>query len=423
MTEARPASVAAAAIPSAAATGKLVGIDDADDPIRIRPWATFKVGQTASWSHVILGSEVDRFAELSGDVNPLHLEDSYARSQGFRGRVVHGMLLSAWLSRVLGILLPGPGVLWLSQNTRFAQPAYVGDEITVTVEVTHVSPALRSLVLKTTITNQRQEKLMTGEAKTMMLGQAVQVPFTEMVAVVTGGSRGIGAAVATALGAQGAKVVVNYHSSREAADEVVAAIGAAGGQAVAAGADVGDPDAAASLADVSVEAFGRVDVVVNNATPPIVRKPFEELAWDEVDAYWRTYVAGPFALAQKVLPGMKERGFGRFVHLLTTAMWGTPPANTSGYVAAKSALWGMAKGMAVELAPFGITVNAVSPSAVMTDQWSAESETRRRAMALAVPARRLAAPEEVAATVMFLLGEQGAYLTGANLPVAGGEVM
>jgi NAD(P)-dependent dehydrogenase (short-subunit alcohol dehydrogenase family) len=79
--------------------------------------------------------------------------------------------------------------------------------------------------------------------------------------------------------------------------------------------------------------------------------------------------------------------------------------------------------MAVELAPFGITVNAVSPSAVMTDQYAAESDTRRRAMALSVPARRLASPDEVAATVMFLLGDQGSYLTGANLPVAGGEVM
>jgi len=418
MTEAAPAPAAVAAIPSAAAAPS-----SDDEPLRIRPWVTFEVGQEASWTHTILGSEVDDFARLSGDVNPLHLDDDYARRQGFRSRVVHGMLLSAWLSRVLGILLPGPGVLWLSQKTRFAQPAYVGDEITVTVRVTHVSPALRSLVLDTTITNHRQEKLMTGEAKTMMLGQQVEVPFTDMVAIVTGGSRGIGAAVAAALGRQGAKVVVNYHSSREAADEVVAAVTALGGEAVAVGADVGDRAGAVSLADAALEAFGRVDVVVNNATPPIERKPFEELAWEEVDAYWRTYVQGPFELAQRVLPGMKERGFGRFVHLLTTAMWGTPPAGTSGYVAAKSALWGMAKGMAVELAPFGITVNAVSPSAVMTDQWSAESETRRRAMALSVPAKRLASPEEVAATVMFLVGEQGAYVTGANLPVAGGEVM
>jgi 3-oxoacyl-[acyl-carrier protein] reductase len=109
--------------------------------------------------------------------------------------------------------------------------------------------------------------------------------------------------------------------------------------------------------------------------------------------------------------------------VLTTAMWGTPPVGNSAYVAAKSGLWGLAKGMAVELAPFGITVNAVSPSAVVTDQWEGESDRRRRAMAMAVPAKRLASPEEVAATVCFLAGDEGAYLTGANLPVAGGEVM
>jgi 3-oxoacyl-[acyl-carrier protein] reductase len=120
---------------------------------------------------------------------------------------------------------------------------------------------------------------------------------------------------------------------------------------------------------------------------------------------------------------MKERGFGRFVHILTSAMWGSPPPGTSAYVAGKSAAWGMAKAMAVELASSGITVNAVSPSAVMTDQWSGESDARRRALAMSLPAKRLAAPQEVAATVLFLLSEQGGYTTGANVPVAGGEVM
>jgi len=166
-----------------------------------------------------------------------------------------------------------------------------------------------------------------------------------------------------------------------------------------------------------------VDVVVNNATPAIVRKPLDETEWDEVDAYWRTYVQSPFAIAKRVLPGMKERGFGRFVHILTTSIWGTPPPNLTGYVAAKSGLWGMAKSMAVELAPFGVTVNAVSPTSVITDQWDDTPDTRRRALVLQVPAQRLPSPEEVAATVMFLVGKEGASLTGANLPVAGGEVM
>ena len=120
---------------------------------------------------------------------------------------------------------------------------------------------------------------------------------------------------------------------------------------------------------------------------------------------------------------MKERGFGRIVHILTTAMWGTPPPDMAGYVAAKSGLWGLTKAMAVELAPFGITVNAVSPSAVMTEQWEGIPESRLRALALRIPMRRLAMSEEIAQVVLLLLGKEGAYITGANLPIAGGEVM
>ena len=166
-----------------------------------------------------------------------------------------------------------------------------------------------------------------------------------------------------------------------------------------------------------------MDAVVNNATPAIDRKPFEELSWSEVDRYWRSYVQSAFVLTERLLPGMKERGFGRFVHMLTTAAWGTPPPNVAGYVAAKSGLWGLTRSLAVELAPHGVTVNAVSPSAVITDQWAEASDSRRRALAMSVPAQRLASPEEVAATIMFLLGDEGSYVTGANLPVAGGEVM
>jgi 3-oxoacyl-[acyl-carrier protein] reductase len=388
-----------------------------------RAFAGLVEGETARWSHRISDADVDAFAAVSGDDNPLHLDDEFARRHGFRSRVVHGMLLGAYLSKVLGTILPGPGVLWLSQESTWLQPAYVGDEIEIEVRVTHRSEALRTLVLQTTIRNDREEKLMTGEAKTMLLAEPSSVPWTEMAAVVTGASRGIGAAVARGLGARGARVVVNYHSSAGAADEVVQAIAAAGGQAIAVQADVESEEGAARLCDAALEAYGRVDVVVNNATPPIERKPFEELTWAEVDRFWRAYVQSAFTLAQRALPGMKERGFGRFVHILTSAAVGKPPVNVAGYVAAKSALWGLTRSMAVEFAPHGITVNAVSPSAVMTDQWAGEPERRRRALALSIPAQRLAGPDEVAATALFLIGDEGGYVTGANLPVAGGEVM
>ena len=200
---------------------------------------------------------------------------------------------------------------------------------------------------------------------------------------MTGGSRGIGAAVARALGARGGRVVINYRESADAAEQIAAAGARRGrpGDHRAGRRDEPGRRAAGSPRRRSTSAAA-VDILVNNATPSIDRKPFEELSWDEVDRYWNTYVRSVFELSQHVLPGMKERGFGRIIHILTTAMWGTPPAGTAGYVAAKSGLWGLAKSMAVELAPHGVTVNAVSPSAVMTDQWADASDSRRRALTM-----------------------------------------
>ncbi len=387
-----------------------------------RTFSSIAEGDSVTWSHEIGAADVDAFVALSGDDNPLHVDDDFARLHGFRGRVVHGMLVGAFLSRVVGTVLPGPGAVWLSQSIRFAQPVYVGDRVEVTVSVTHKAEALRTLVLDTTVRNQHGATVLSGEARMMMLPISQTPPWEELTAVVTGASRGIGAAVSRAIGERGGRVVVNYHASGEAADAVAADVRDAGGDAIAVQADVSTQEGAKALAQAAQDHYGRVDVLVNNATPPIDRKPMMDLGWEEVDRYWNTYVQSAFTLSQAVVPGMKDRGYGRIVHTLTSAMWGTPPPNTAGYVAAKCGLWGLAKAMAVELASFGITVNAVSPSAVMTDQWEDASDNRRRAMAMSIPAKRLAGPEEVAATVLFLISE-GAYVTGANLPVAGGEVM
>ncbi|MEJ7891572.1 MAG: SDR family oxidoreductase [Solirubrobacteraceae bacterium] len=385
--------------------------------------ATLAEGDELAWEHLITDSDVDGFAELSGDDNPLHMDDAFARRHGFRGRVVHGMLLGAFLSRVLGTGLPGPGVLWLSQDLRFGRAVYVGDRIQVHVRVKHQSPALGAVVIQTTVRNQAGEEVMSGEAKMMMLPTQRRPPWEEIVAVVTGGGRGIGAAIATELAERGARTVVNFRQDETAAGELSRRLTDGGAPSVAVRADAATADGARALAAAAQDAFGRIDVVVLNATPKIERRPLLEASAEELDGYWRAYVSGPHELVRAVAPGMRERGFGRIVGVLTSAILNTPPANMGAYVTAKSGAWGLLRSLAVEMAADGITVNAVSPSAVITDQWSDANDRQRRALAARIPLKRLPGPEEVAAAVGFLAGEGGDYLTGVNLPVAGGEVM
>ncbi len=391
--------------------------------IRQRTFESFHIGETASVTRLVTEQDVDRFAELSGDDNPLHMSADFAHVNGMRDRVVHGMLVSAWISRALGTVLPGPGCLWLSQDSKFPQPVYPGDTLEIRLKILHKSDATRVLVVETTVLNQRGETVVTGEAKVTLLNAPAERQWQDMTVLVTGGSRGIGREIALALGCQGARVVVNYHSRRECAEAVVETIRSQGGQAVAVQADVTSVESTEALADAAVSAFGQVDVLVNNATPEIVRRPFDSVTWADLDTYWRSYVQSSFVLAQKLLPGMKQRQFGRIVQILSSAVSGQPPAEMVGYVTVKSALWGFTRALAVEAAPFGVTVNAVSPSAVMTDQWNTTPETRRRAMAMRTPLRRIATTHDVARAVLYLVGPGGDFVTGANLPVNGGEVM
>ena len=111
------------------------------------------------------------------------------------------------------------------------------------------------------------------------------------------------------------------------------------------------------------------------------------------------------------------------MNILTSYIWGQPPQEMAGYVSAKSALWGLTKALAVDLAPDGITANAISPSPIMTDQWAGLSDRQRRAMGMRSPLKRLGMAEDVAQAVLYCVGEGGRFLTGVNLPVAGGEVM
>ncbi|MBA2429865.1 MAG: 3-oxoacyl-ACP reductase FabG [Thermoleophilaceae bacterium] len=233
-------------------------------------------------------------------------------------------------------------------------------------------------------------------------------------ALVTGGSRGIGAAVARALAAEGWPVGVSYRSGADAAAGVVDAIEADGGRAMAVSGDVAELGAADRLLGAVEEAFGPVLVLVNNAG---VREDglavqIDDGAWDRV---LDTNLSGAFRLTRRALRPMIKARFGRIVNVASVVGTRASPGQAN-YAASKAGVIGMTGTVAAEVARRGVTVNAVAPGLVDTDM------TRDLSTDIldSVPARRAGTPEEVAACVRFLASEEAAYVTGATLAVDGG---
>ena len=241
------------------------------------------------------------------------------------------------------------------------------------------------------------------------------------VALVTGGSRGIGRATCLALAASGAAVAVHYNSSRGFAEEVVAKIEEVGGQAVAVGADLLDGNAGDRVVAVAEGSLGPVDILVNNAGE-LTTAAVEELA----DPVWeRTLtlnLTAAFRCARAVIPSMKERRWGRIVNVSSQAAY-TGSANHAHYAAAKSGMAGLTFSLAKELGPYGVTANLVVPGRIETDILADDLPTRREEWLKQTPARRLGRPEEVAAAIAFLASESASYVMGAALHVGGGLVM
>ena len=240
------------------------------------------------------------------------------------------------------------------------------------------------------------------------------------VAVVTGGSRGIGRAIALHLAAEGAPVVVNYVERADAAGAVIAEIRQAGGNAVAVRADVAERQAVAALVERTVAEFGGLDILVNNAGISGGRHAVDEVTPE----MWRRVMAvdldGVYLCSRAVIPLMRKRGGGRIVNVAARVGL-TGIAGFAPYAAAKGGVIAFTKSLAKELARDGITVNAVVPGATRTDFISFLTTEQREAAAKAIPAGRMAEPEDVARLVVFLASSQAGYITGEAIGVLGGQ--
>lgn len=241
------------------------------------------------------------------------------------------------------------------------------------------------------------------------------------IALVTGGSRGIGRAIAVALARQGVDVTFSYSSNEAAAQETVAAIEAVGGQATAVRFDVGDPAAGKAAIDAIVKAKGALHILVNNAGISIdgLLMRYKD---DDLERIFRTNVHGPFFLARAAARPMMKARWGRIV-MLGSVVGEMGNTGQAAYASTKAALDGMAKSMARELASRGVTANVVAPGFIGTDMTEALPEDVKSAMLSAIPLGAMGDPEDVANAVVYLASDAAKYVTGHVLHVNGGMYM
>ena len=241
------------------------------------------------------------------------------------------------------------------------------------------------------------------------------------VAIVTGGSRGIGRAVALGLAKNGAKVVINYAGNAKAAQEVVEIIIANGGEAIAVQADVANAQAVDLLVKQTMETFGRIDILVNNAgiTRDTLLMRMKEEDWDAV---LNTNLKGVFNCTKAAVKYMMKQRAGRIVNI-TSVVGVMGNAGQANYAAAKAGCIGFTKSVAKEVAARGITVNGVAPGFIKTDMTSVLPEKVVADMEAGIPLARLGEPEDIAKAVLFLVSDDAAYITGQTLHVDGGMVM
>jgi len=242
--------------------------------------------------------------------------------------------------------------------------------------------------------------------------------FADQTAIVTGGSRGIGRAIALQLASEGACVVINYLQAGEAAREVVETIEQAGGKACAFQADVSDENAVRRMVRFANKQFGHIHVLVANAGA--VRDQLVGMM--SLDA-WETVIhinlRGPFLCIREVLPFMMSQKYGNIICLSSIAAIRAGRGHAN-YVAAKGGLNAMVRSLAVELAPKGIRVNAVAPGVILTDMTSRVRNLAGDSILEQIPLKRFGVPLDVAKAVCFLASEDASYITGEVLQVTGG---
>jgi 3-oxoacyl-[acyl-carrier protein] reductase len=246
------------------------------------------------------------------------------------------------------------------------------------------------------------------------------------VAIITGGGHGIGKAYATRLASEGAKIVI-AELDEKAGHAVAEELNAAGYEALAVRTDVSDPASVENMAAATVERFGRIDILVNNAaifaTVPMSRSPFDQITIDEWDLMMSVNVKGPWLASRAVIPQMREQGYGKIINISSsTSIKGSP--SRIHYVTSKAGILGFTKTLANEVGKDNICVNCIAPGSTLSEESPDEGILKMRADAASVRAlKRVQTPDDLTGALLFFASADSDFITGQTLVVDGGNCL
>jgi len=239
------------------------------------------------------------------------------------------------------------------------------------------------------------------------------------VALVTGSTTGLGKAMAMALGRAGAKVAINYQHNTARAEQAFAEFKAAGGDGLLVRGDVSSETEVPRLVAEIADGLGPVDILVVNATPDQPHKPIEDYDWAFYQQMLDFFVKSPVLLSKACLPHMKEQRWGRIINIGSEVVARGVP-NFTAYLAAKAGQNGFNRGLATEVARWGVTVNMICPGWIPVERHAHDPQEEKDGYRALIPADRWGVPEDLAGTVVFLASEASSFVTGQNLHVNGG---
>ena len=250
----------------------------------------------------------------------------------------------------------------------------------------------------------------------------MELGISNKTVLVTGASRGIGSAIAKAIASHGASVIINFLNNKQRAEEILNEIIKSGGKGIISQADVRDSAAVNRMVEHGIREFGKIDVMVNNANINFPIKPFTELKWEEIEAKITGEIKALYNCSQAVLKDMIKRKAGKLI-FISSGLSRHPGYGFTAHCAAKAAMDSISRVMALELGPFGITVNVIGPGLVLTDATAGMPEDGFKRAAEMAPLKRVGYPADMAGVAVFLASSLSDYMTGEYIPVNGGSFM